>query len=374
MGVFARFRSPLAGLLLVASLISAFGLIGTVSAAEDPPVEAGQETPGEAPEQESEELSEETAPGGKPTSKSLSEATLEKLLMADWSTILAMVLLKYVPLAIGVLLLFLWWVKRTRIFAGDLPPPAPVEPTLIYGVLGSFGLLLLATQLLPPLFFSMFHAGIPGTDAPLWMTILAVFLGTVPITYFVLARRRRIGRATAEELAALYPVDTPHPSPAPGPRRAFGLGWWGFCVATALVIPSAALWALLLDRLGVDAGAQALVSRVVLPGPTYEPILIAVFGIFVAPLTEETLFRGMLYPAVRRAFGGGSRAVWISATLVSVLFAAVHGSALAFVPLFVLAMFLAWLMETTNSLAACVLVHAIHNATTLLPLLLVRFS
>ena len=102
------------------------------------------------------------------------------------------------------------------------------------------------------------------------------------------------------------------------------------------------------------------------PANAFQPWLIALFGAFVAPFTEEAVFRGLLYPSLRKVLPGGA---FGAAVAVSLLFAAIHGSLVAFVPLFVLAMLLAGVMERTNSLLACVVVHAIHNGTSLVPMM-----
>ena len=61
-----------------------------------------------------------------------------------------------------------------------------------------------------------------------------------------------------------------------------------------------------------------------------------------------------------------------AALLSSLLFAAVHGSLTALVPLFVLALVLCWVYERSGSLVAPVVVHMLNNATSLLPLFLVH--
>jgi membrane protease YdiL (CAAX protease family) len=361
---------------------------------------------------------------------------LDALLMANPKTLLTIIVLKFLPLAIGAVLLILWWLKRDKIRGGMLPPPAPVEPTVAFGISSAL-VLLAAGMLVLPALFSIALAplapkaaptavasapettGAEGADAsdtglapraaedaadgtveatgaapldeagkppaasgpakpappsksPLWVQLLAMALGSLPVASVVLLRRRFMGRATPEQRAILFPVNTPTPTPAPGPVRAFGIGWWGFCIATAIVVPVGLVWALLLESVGVGAQLQELVTRVYSGGPAYEPYLIAGFGVLVAPFVEETLFRGLLYPALRRSLGGTRQAAWQSAILVSLVFAAIHGNWVALLPLFSLAMVLAWIMEKTNSLAACVLAHAVHNAFALIPLLMLR--
>ncbi len=87
----------------------------------------------------------------------------------------------------------------------------------------------------------------------------------------------------------------------------------------------------------------------------------------VAPVTEEAVFRGALYGSLSVAIGLARGRVAVVA-----IFAAVHAHALALVPLFGLALLLTWCYERTGSIFAGVVVHALSNAASLVPLLLAR--
>ena len=152
--------------------------------------------------------------------------------------------------------------------------------------------------------------------------------------------------------------------------RAVRAGVWAFCVATAFVLPVSLLWSYVLKEAGLDPPVQVTVQRILEPDHAHDPYLIAFFASFVAPFNEEAIFRGLLYPTLREVGGGGRRGVWIAAVITSALFAAIHGSLLAAMPLFALAMVLVWVFERTNSLAAVMIAHGLHNATTVLPILL----
>ncbi len=86
-------------------------------------------------------------------------------------------------------------------------------------------------------------------------------------------------------------------------------------------------------------------------------IYLIVFTILVAPVAEEILFRGVLYPAIKQ--GGYPRIAWWG---TAIFFAAIHGSVAIFLPLFVLGLALAWLYEKTNNLLAPITAHAAFNA------------
>lgn len=90
-------------------------------------------------------------------------------------------------------------------------------------------------------------------------------------------------------------------------------------------------------------------------------LLLAGFGILVAPLVEEIMFRGFLYPALARLIG-----VLPSIVLTATLFTALHGTQLSFswAPLlliFIVGITLTVVRAKTNSVALCVIVHMTYN-------------
>lgn len=86
-------------------------------------------------------------------------------------------------------------------------------------------------------------------------------------------------------------------------------------------------------------------------------IYLGFFAIVLAPVAEEFIFRGMLFPFVKQL--GFPKIAWIG---VSLLFALVHGTPAYFIPLFVLALALTWLYEKTDNLLASIFAHALFNA------------
>jgi membrane protease YdiL (CAAX protease family) len=82
-----------------------------------------------------------------------------------------------------------------------------------------------------------------------------------------------------------------------------------------------------------------------------------VFSVLIAPMAEEILFRGVLYPAIKQ-FGFPRSALWGT----SVLFAAIHVNVPIFLPLLALGLALALLYEATNNLLATITAHGLFNA------------
>jgi membrane protease YdiL (CAAX protease family) len=95
-------------------------------------------------------------------------------------------------------------------------------------------------------------------------------------------------------------------------------------------------------------------------------LLLGAFGILVAPLMEELLFRGFLYPALAR-WTGATASLIITASAFTLL----HGAQLgyAWAPLlliFVVGFTLTVTRMRTNSVATCVIVHMTYNFILLL--------
>ncbi len=90
------------------------------------------------------------------------------------------------------------------------------------------------------------------------------------------------------------------------------------------------------------------------------PLWVVAFGVIsigLAPVVEEFIFRGLLYPVLKQL--GFPVVAWLTSTL---LFAVIHANLQALVPLAVLAVMLTWLYEKTDSLLAPILAHATFNA------------
>jgi len=95
---------------------------------------------------------------------------------------------------------------------------------------------------------------------------------------------------------------------------------------------------------------------------TKDPVLLGLLcltAVVVAPVSEEILFRGYLYPASKR-FIGKVPALLFS----SLIFAAIHHNAMALLPLCFLAVLLAVAYEVSGSIWAPIGMHFLFNAAT----------
>ena len=82
-----------------------------------------------------------------------------------------------------------------------------------------------------------------------------------------------------------------------------------------------------------------------------------VLVVVLAPLAEETFFRGFLLPVLVSRWGF----LW-GAGLTSLLFGLTHGALGMIVPAFATGMLFAWLYYRTRSLWSCLLAHAAQNS------------
>ena len=94
-------------------------------------------------------------------------------------------------------------------------------------------------------------------------------------------------------------------------------------------------------------------------------VYLGAFAVVLAPVAEEFIFRGMLYPLVKQL--GSPRYALFG---ISAIFALIHLDAGTLVPLFVLALALTWLYEKTDNLLAPITAHALFNAANLVVLYL----
>jgi membrane protease YdiL (CAAX protease family) len=113
----------------------------------------------------------------------------------------------------------------------------------------------------------------------------------------------------------------------------------------------------LMDQLGLEPALQLALQALKNSGSPGELITLAIITIVLAPVAEETLFRGVLYPTVKQ-YGFPRAALWGT----SALFALIHFNLAIFFPLLLLAVVLVWLYEKTDNLLAPIAAHATFNA------------
>ena len=95
-----------------------------------------------------------------------------------------------------------------------------------------------------------------------------------------------------------------------------------------------------------------------------EKVLMGVIAIVAAPVVEECLFRGVLYPGFKR-LGHPRLALWGT----SILFGAIHMNVATFLPLACFGAALVLLYEETDNLLAPIVAHSVFNSINFLVLI-----
>ena len=114
-----------------------------------------------------------------------------------------------------------------------------------------------------------------------------------------------------------------------------------------------------------EAGPQEMVKTFHGATDPAMRVLMAVAAVIVAPLVEETVFRGFIYGTLKRFTDG-----WFAALCSAALFSIVHLHIGSAVPLFVLALGFCLAYEHTGSLLVPVFMHAFFNGTSLVLMML----
>ena len=133
-----------------------------------------------------------------------------------------------------------------------------------------------------------------------------------------------------------------------------------------MVLPVVSLGGWLVEQVvGDPGGSNPLLELVLTAG---DPIALGCLGftaVVLAPLFEETLFRGVLLPVLARRWGA-----WAGVGMSALTFALAHLSLGELLPLLLLGLGLGWLRLRSGRLAPCVLMHALWNGITFSNLLL----
>jgi len=125
----------------------------------------------------------------------------------------------------------------------------------------------------------------------------------------------------------------------------------------------------MLTKIGWPPENEAAVTVLTSAQAWWLRIYLGVFTVIIGPVAEEFIFRGLFYPFLKQC--GRPGLAWFG---VSFLFALVHWDAAAFVPLFLLALVLTWLYETTDNLFAPITAHALFNAANLVLLCVFQYE
>jgi len=115
-----------------------------------------------------------------------------------------------------------------------------------------------------------------------------------------------------------------------------------------------------LEKIGWAPEDQRAVELIVNAKSAWLRGYLAFFAMVLAPVSEEFMFRGVLFPFVKQL--GWPKLAWFG---VSFLFALIHVNAPTLLPLFVLALALTWLYQKTDCLLAPIAAHSLFNTANL---------
>lgn len=148
-----------------------------------------------------------------------------------------------------------------------------------------------------------------------------------------------------------------------GLARLVGIGIAGYAVFLTGILTVGALLGSLFG--GALALAQTTEEIIGSAASTTEVVLYLILVSVLAPLAEETIFRGYVYGGLRRFLSAGQAIL-----LGGLVFAAVHLNADALLMITAIGALLCYLYERTRSLVPGIVAHALHNGLVLMVILL----
>jgi membrane protease YdiL (CAAX protease family) len=131
---------------------------------------------------------------------------------------------------------------------------------------------------------------------------------------------------------------------------------WLVVAALILAFLSNFIYSLVIISLGVKL-PQVTEPNLELFGTSAGIAIYAVLAILVAPVAEETFFRGFVFQGLRRRYS-----LRRSAIVSAALFAVMHFSLITLLPAFVVGLLSVWIYLRTNSIWACIVFHAAYNS------------
>jgi membrane protease YdiL (CAAX protease family) len=221
------------------------------------------------------------------------------------------------------------------------PPPAPWGPGLALTAIGMTYLLLFALRDLPLPRQADWWVAVSAVallvSTALVVGVILLGLGARPWEWSRLGwhwRGRDVGLGAAGVIL-LFPVI------------------WGSTIISRLLFPT-------------SQEVHPLIPQIIEADSLLIQLVIFLLAAGVAPLVEETLFRGLLLRGLARVLP-----FWPAAAISAVLFAVVHGQLVAILPITVLGLLFAGLTWYTGSVVAAATAHAVFNGVnTLLAILL----
>jgi membrane protease YdiL (CAAX protease family) len=115
----------------------------------------------------------------------------------------------------------------------------------------------------------------------------------------------------------------------------------------------------LIHSLGGNAETQQAVQLFIEAEGIIEVVSLCILAVLVAPIIEEFIYRGFLYPIIKYHLGRG-----LALGMTSILFGISHAHWLSILPLTALGVVLALLYDQTGRLGYPILLHSVFNSVT----------
>lgn len=241
----------------------------------------------------------------------------------------------------GILL----WVFRSMRGEGRAPGwDASVLDTLLLVWAVLFG--AFAGQLAGVSLFKALPSEMRGSEALQILVVGAGFHGGCLLAWFAL---HALLRAKGRPLPAIN-------REKPGPGLAARSGLMTFLRLLPVVLGVGFIWAMLLRAAGIPVEQQDLVGVFARTDSTGELAALLILATFVAPLSEELIFRAGLFRMLQGRIGR-----WAAILASSLLFAFLHGSWAGSAPLFCLGILFCLAYERSGSIAVPVIAHGLFN-------------
>lgn len=148
-----------------------------------------------------------------------------------------------------------------------------------------------------------------------------------------------------------------------------GLVVWTYLVVMGLLVPVSWVMERLATRFHWDTTPQVAVELLLQTGNPWKIGWLLFLAVIIAPVSEEILFRGFLYPVLKSHLPVG--VAWV---LTAGIFAAIHFHPMTFPQLFVLGLVLAAAYEITGSLTLGVGIHMCFNLVSAGVLLAIKYA
>lgn len=198
----------------------------------------------------------------------------------------------------------------------------------------------------------------------IWIPILGIFFQQIPVLIVIYLIRRFYPAQFADQINVTYL------SILGAFRKTIPI----FIKYVPIVWLSSLIWAVFLlglVHLGLidEFEPQKIIQQLQQGADPITLFLSAIMITIMAPVVEEILFRGFIY-----RFFKSQTTLFAAQFLSAVLFALIHNSLLAFVPILILGILLAKIYERAGNLLVPIFFHAFFNSFTLISMYLMASS